>query len=115
IRHASSTGIGCRIELVAGVKGGASAKGVSRAVEVVGPRANSHVHCGTRLTAVFGLGIFLEIKLLNGVYGQDRGPICEWTGRSGYGPGVEGIRIQNAVDHPAGLIGTNVVGALGPG
>ena len=92
-----------------------AAKSVSRAVKIVGSRADSHVHHGAGLPAVLRLGIFLEVELLDGVEGQDQGPIGEWTRRAGDGPGVEGIRVQNAVHHPAAFIGPNVVGALGPG
>jgi len=34
---------------------------------------------------------------------------------AGHGPGVIETGIENPVHHPAGFIGSNVVGALGPG
>ncbi len=81
----------------------------------IGPRSDSHVHDGAGLPAIFCLGIFLEVEFLDGVDGQDRRPICERTRHIGDGTGVIEIDVDNAVEHPAGFIGTNVVAALRPG
>src|SRR5207302_3497738 len=105
-RRLAAVSIGVRrgIEEVAGVKGIASAKSVSPAVKVVGPRADSHVDGRTGLAAVLCLGIFLQVELLDGVDGQDGGPIGERARCASHGTGVKGMRIQNAVDHPTGFI-----------
>ena len=106
--------LGRGVEDAAGVPGAVAAKRVSRTVKSVGPRSDSHVHHGTGLPTVLGLRIFHEVEFLDGVDRQNRRHIAERTGKIDDGAGVKKTGIDNAVDHPAGFIGTNVVGALGP-
>src|SRR5207249_7714032 len=91
-----------------------AAKRVGRAVISVRPRPDAHVHYGTGLPAVFRLGILHEVEFLDGVDGQDRRHIAQRTRIIDDRAGVIETGIDNAVDHPPGFIGPNVVGALGP-
>ena len=84
-------------------------------MESIGSRSDSHIHHGARLPAVLRLRILFEVEFLDGVDGQDRRHISERTRHIVYGASVKPIDADNAVHHPHGFIGANVVGALGPG
>src|ERR1700719_1827117 len=95
-----------RVEDVAGIEGLIAAKGVGRAVKAIGPRSNSHVYDGAGLPAVLRLGIFLQVELLDGIDGEDRGPIRDETRRTRHRSGVIETGIDDPVHHPSGFIGT---------
>ena len=115
VRDAVSIFIRPWVEGVAGVPVLIAAKRVRRAMKSVGPRSNSHVHHGAGLPSELRLRIFLHLEFLDGVHGQDGRRIGQRTRHIGHWAGVPEIDIDHAVQHPAGFIGPNVVGALAPG
>ena len=81
----------------------------------IGTRLDPHVHHGARLPAIFGLGIFHEVEFLDGVNGQDRRRVGEWTGHVGDRSGIEGVNVDDAVHHPDRFVRARAVGTLRPG
>src|SRR5579872_7100083 len=64
--------IRCRVKIVASVPVRTAVEAVGRAVQAVGSGTDTNVNDGSWIPAVFGLGIFHQVKFLDGVDRQDR-------------------------------------------
>ena len=84
-------------------------------MDVVGARFQSDASDCAGLPAELGPRIDLRIELLNRIYRYKGGGITDDSGSVGDAQAHEGFVVGNAVDDVAGVLGTNTVGALGPG
>src|SRR5947208_10703710 len=84
-------------------------------MDVVGARFQSDACYGAWFPAELGLRIDLRIELLNRIYRYKGGGITDDSGSVGDAQAHEGFVVGYTVDDVAGVLGTNPVGALGPG
>src|SRR2546429_9991165 len=79
------------------------------------PRSTLFPYTTLFRSAELGPRIDLRIELLNRIYRYKGGGITDDSGSVGDAQAHEGFVVGNAVDDVAGVLGTNPVGALGPG